>query len=76
MTAVSQQQEYEPTRSITQDLSLSTPDEKGTSKDLLQLKKQLHHLEVESRVLLQDNNRYNNFNNHMHSNCTAFFSSG
>ncbi|XP_064394313.1 uncharacterized protein LOC135341638 [Halichondria panicea] len=57
MTAVSQQQEYEPTRSITQDLSLSTPDEKGTSKDLLQLKKQLHHLEVESRVLLQDNNR-------------------
>ncbi len=59
MTAVSQQQEYEPTERITQDLSLSTHDEKGTSSDLLQLKKQLHHLEVESRVLLQDNIRYN-----------------
>lgn len=32
-------------------------DKESSSGDLLQLKKQLHHLEVESRVLIQENNR-------------------
>lgn len=58
---VSQQKEDEPKAQSTDTLSLSSSlspnDAQRASPDLHQLKKQLHHIEVESRVLLQENNR-------------------
>ncbi len=57
MSVVSSQQEYESVGSIDlEDLSVDAPHPPAPT-GVLQLKKQLHCLEVKSRVLLQENNR-------------------
>ena len=59
MRAVSRQKEIEQRECPSENLpvKIGGPKTNGGSSDLLQLKKKLHHLEVESRVLLQENNK-------------------
>ena len=59
MRAVSRQKETEQQEHPFKNppVIVSSPKTNEGSNDLLQLKKQLHHLEVESRVLLQENNK-------------------